>query len=241
MIQFIVIFLLSLFSQVATFPADVIETGPLVSTSVPSSSFNGTATLDKVTPDDAYYNGSWQNDNNQECNWATKYMPYVNSECTEYCEADTYNWGYKYHRLRYHIKLSANGQNPTNWCKMFKARMMYNCGVRSPDFFNCNEGRAPNIDALRVWAYDGSSGKIVQKPGINLRFDFNPWWEPRDAMHDCVGSSIREATCAGTVFINGLRCIPVLFATPNGAEVDESYVPPNPRCLYNHEVPPDST
>lgn len=114
-------------------------------------------------------------------------------------------------------KLSSNGQDPATWCDNFKARMMYNCGVGNPDFFNCNTGRAPESLGLRTWIADTSIGQVVQKIGINLRFDFSPWWQPRDAMHDCVRSAIREATCAGTIFRNGLRCTPTMYISPSGS------------------------
>ncbi|KAI1779816.1 hypothetical protein F4818DRAFT_154370 [Hypoxylon cercidicola] len=170
-----------------------------------------------------------------------KWINTVQSECTEYCVADSYNRGYRYHRLRYHIKLSGNGQDPNKWCDNIINRMQYDCGVKYPDFYNCNSGRAPELPGLRTWAYDGDTGNIVQKTGVNIRFDFNPWWEPRDAEHDCVRSAIREATCGGTIFTNGLRCMPTMWTAPNGApEFDESYVPPASRCLYGSEVPEEA-
>ncbi|KAI1209963.1 uncharacterized protein F4807DRAFT_79950 [Annulohypoxylon truncatum] len=245
--QFAPVALLSLVVQIIAFPAGVVNVD--YSTSTNLSQFNqfltlpnGTIISSNITTNNEHYNENWQYDGTDECKWAMNYMPYVSSECTEYCEADTYNWGYRFHRLRYHIKLSGNGQDPVTWCNNFKARMMYNCAVGQPDFFNCNLGRAPELPALRTWAADTSIGQVVQKPGINLRFDFSPRWEPRDAEHDCVRSAIREATCAGTIFRNGLRCIPTMYIAPDGApEFDESFVPPATRCLYNSEVPLEAT
>ncbi|KAI2467242.1 hypothetical protein F4781DRAFT_322904 [Annulohypoxylon bovei var. microspora] len=241
-----VVILLSLVLQVVAFPAGITDVGYSTSTNLseygqPITSPNGTIIFRNTTVGDERYNENWQYEGTDECKWASKYMPYVSSECTEYCEADTYNWGYRFHRLRYHIKLSGNGQDPATWCDNFKARMMYNCAVGQPDFFNCNSGRAPELLVLRTWVFDGSNGQIVQKTGINLRFDFSPWWETRDAEHDCVKSAIREATCAGAIFRNGLRCMPTMYVAPSGApEFDESFVQPT-RCMYNSEVPSEAT
>ncbi|KAI1408858.1 hypothetical protein F5Y13DRAFT_98881 [Hypoxylon sp. FL1857] len=243
MAQLIILVLLLLISQITAVPAGVTD---VASSSIgnlpqPTVSSNGTTISKNMTMTDERYNAGWQYDDAAECLWALKYIPFVSSECTEYCEADSYDRGYKFHRLRYHIKLSGNGQDPNSWCDNFKIRMMYNCAVGKPDFFDCNTGRAPELPGLFTWAYDGYSGEIVQKPGVNLRFDFSPWWEPRDAEHDCVRSAIREATCAGTVFVNGLRCIPTMYKAPDGApEFDESFVAPT-RCMYNSEVPPEAT
>ncbi|KAI0117150.1 hypothetical protein F4814DRAFT_448155 [Daldinia grandis] len=229
--SFLILTLLFLGSQTAVYPAVATSVGISNLTFLddgvwPTNLPNGTVVFNNVTKGDER---------------VMDYLPVVNSECTEYCEADTYNWGKKYHRLRYHIKLSGNGQDPHVWCDNFKARMMHNCAVREPDFFNCNTGRAPALPGLDSWA--ATPAGVVTMPGINLRFDFSPDWNPRDAQHDCVGSAIREATCAGTVFTNGLRCIPVLYKSLNAgaAEFDESYVPPNSRCLYNYEVPEEAT
>ncbi|KAI1761380.1 hypothetical protein GGR53DRAFT_505880 [Hypoxylon sp. FL1150] len=95
--------------------------------------------------------------------------------------------------------------------------MQSDCNAPYPDFLNCNSGRAPFLHELGSWIWDGDTGKIVWKPGLNLRFDFSPWWESRDAMHDCVRSAIREATCDGTIFTNGLHCIPVLWRNQPGS------------------------
>ncbi|KAL7628841.1 hypothetical protein AAE478_000356 [Parahypoxylon ruwenzoriense] len=203
---------------------------------------NGIALWTNMTINDERFNKNWQFDNPDECDWALKWIPYVSSECTEYCEADTWNLGFSYHRLRYHIKLSGNGQDPDTWCENIRVRMMINCAVRPPDFWNCNSGpRAPELPGLRTWAIDGSIGQVVQKPGINIRFDFSPWWEELDAEHECVKNAIRDATCAGTIFRNGLRCIPTMYTVPPGSlEFDESPVAPT-RCMFNSEVPPEAT
>ncbi|KAI1381681.1 hypothetical protein F4677DRAFT_399347 [Hypoxylon crocopeplum] len=249
MMLFLGIVLMALVSQAVAVPAGLVEVGFSTPTNSsgdaqPTTSPDGTVIFGNATINDERYNENWQYDGTDECSWALKYIPFVSSECTEYCEADTYNWGYRFHRLRYHVKLSGNGQDPNTWCDNFKARMMHNCAVGKPDFFNCNSGRAPELPGLRTWAVDGSTGKVVQKPGVNLRFDFNPWWEPRDAEHDCVRSAIREATCAGAVFTNGLRCIPTMYTVPDTIQVtpdfDESFVPPT-GCLYNSEVPSEAT
>ncbi|KAI0890394.1 uncharacterized protein GGS22DRAFT_150784 [Annulohypoxylon maeteangense] len=244
--QFIIVIFLSLVSHIVAFQAEA--AGVDYSTSANISQYsqliplaNGT-TFSKNTTGDDLYHDNWQYEGTDECKWALNYIPYVSSECTEYCEADTYGWGYRFHRLRFHIKLSGNGQEPANWCAMFKARMMYNCAVGAPDFFHCNFGRAPELPSLRTWAADSSTGQVVQKEGLNLRFDFSPAWNPRDAEHDCVRTAIREATCGGTIFRNGLHCIPTMYLAPDGAtEFDEGYVPPASRCLFNSEVPPEAT
>ncbi|KAI1088442.1 hypothetical protein F5B19DRAFT_425857 [Rostrohypoxylon terebratum] len=244
--QFIITVLLSQILWVVAIPAGAADVEYSISTNVTHYTryrtlANGTTISENATIHDGRFSENWQY-NDTECKWVMSYMPYMSSECTEYCEADSYNWGYRYHRLRYHIKLSANGQDVATWCNNFKARMMYNCGVGNPDFFNCNSGRAQEWLGLRTWIVDASIGQVVQKIGINLRFDFSPWWQPRDAMHDCVRSAIREATCAGTIFRSGLRCIPTMYISPSGSpEFDESYVPPASRCLYNSEVPPEAT
>ncbi|OTB14300.1 hypothetical protein K445DRAFT_376993 [Daldinia sp. EC12] len=248
MMFLLIVLLLSLISQTGAIPAagtnDSLSTLPSLTsltdgvqlTTLP----NGTVIFENVTAGDERFNEHWQYANNDECQWVMTYIPVVSSECTEYCEADSYNWGHKYHRLRYHIKLSGNGQHPQSWCDNFKARMMRNCAVSRPDFFDCNTGRAPTQPGLDSWA--ATPVGVVVMPGVNLRFDFNPDWNPRDAQHDCVRSAIRDATCAGTTFANGLRCIPVLYKSPNAgaSEFDESYVPPYPRCLYNSEVPEEA-
>ncbi|KAI1802760.1 hypothetical protein F4811DRAFT_554487 [Daldinia bambusicola] len=242
--SFLVIFLLSLLSQAAA--ALMIGTNTSLSNTPSLDDVqltilpNGTLIFSNVPVGDERFNEHWQYDNADECNYVLTYFRVVSSECTEYCEADSYNWGHRYHRLRYHIKLSGNGQSPESWCDNFKARMMRNCAVGQPDFFNCNTGRAPAQPGLDSWA--ATPVGVVVAPGVNLRFDFNPDWNPRDAQHDCVRSAIREATCAGTIFTNGLRCMPVLYKSPNAgaAEFDESYVPPYPRCLYNSEVPEEA-
>ncbi|KAI2618923.1 hypothetical protein GGR54DRAFT_630985 [Hypoxylon sp. NC1633] len=266
MIQLICIVLVSFISKAATVPTGVVDVGssalsnPSQGDQPSLSSPNGTFIFDNETIGDYMANGQWDGD---ECKWVMKYIPFVSSECTEYCEADTYNWGFQYHRLRYHIKLSGNGQKPDLWCLLFNLRMKTNCARGQPDFFECNVGRAQEYDGLRTWAVDGDTGKVVQRSGINIRFDFSPDWESRDAEHDCVRTAIREATCAGTVFTNGLRCIPTLYTAPSNAvskkeslfkrqttsnyvnhsqpEFDESYVPPASRCMYNSEVPPEAT
>ncbi|KAI1462006.1 hypothetical protein F4805DRAFT_190723 [Annulohypoxylon moriforme] len=256
MMKCIIVAFLSLALQVVAFSAGVANidhsTPVATRTSTPFTDLsqysqrititNGTTFSKNITLGDDIYNDNWQYGGNDECKWATTYIPYVSSECTEYCEADSYGWGHRFHRLRFHIKLSANGQDPDRWCMMFKARVMNNCAVGLPDFFHCNFGRAPELKSLRTWAADSSIGEVVQTVGVNLRFDFNPDWNPRDAEHDCVGSAIREATCDGTIFRNGLHCIPTMHLAPDGAsEFDDSYVAPASRCLYNSEVPPEAT
>ncbi|OTA93528.1 hypothetical protein M434DRAFT_11589 [Hypoxylon sp. CO27-5] len=246
MTQLIVLILLLLVSHITTTPVGVIDAsfsalGNLSNPDQYTPLVNSTIIFKNTTSDDERNNDNWQYNDPAKCWWPLQYIPFVSSECTEYCEADSYNRGYRFHRLRYHIKLSGNGQDPNVWCDNFKARMMYDCGVGKPDFFDCNTGRAPVLPGLSTWAYDGDTGQIVQKPGVNLRFDFSPWWEPRDAEHDCVRSAIREATCAGTIFTNGLRCIPTTYKAPDRApEFDESFVAPT-RCMYNSEVPPEAT
>ncbi|KAI0843108.1 hypothetical protein F5Y06DRAFT_256928 [Hypoxylon sp. FL0890] len=242
MAQLILLVLLLLISQITAVPAGVIDASfSAAKSDHPTTLSNGTTAFENTTINDDRFTENWQYNDADECKWALAYIPFVSSECTEYCEADSYNRGYRFHRLRYHIKLSGNGQDPNIWCDNFKARMMYDCGVGKPDFFDCNTGRAPPLQGLFTWAFDGYTGSIIQKPGVNLRFDFSPWWEPRDAEHDCVRSAIREATCAGTVFTNGLRCIPTMYKAPDGApELDESFVEPT-RCMYNSEVPPEAT
>ncbi|KAF3055824.1 hypothetical protein GL218_07006 [Daldinia childiae] len=246
MMSSLILILLSFISQAAAYPTADTNAGISNLTSLadgiwPTNLPNGTVVFNNVTAGDERFNEHWQYDNSDECKWAMSYIPFVSSECTEYCDADTYNWGKQYHRLRYHIRLSGNGQDPHLWCDNFRVRMMRDCAVRKPDFFNCNTGRAPASPMLDSWA--ATPAGVVKATGINLRFDFSPYWNSRDAQHDCVRSAIREATCAGTVFTNGLRCIPVLYKSPNAgtAEFDESYVPPNPRCLYTYEVPEEST
>ncbi|KAI0136094.1 hypothetical protein F4776DRAFT_663944 [Hypoxylon sp. NC0597] len=86
---------------------------------------NGTIIIKNTTSDDERSNGNWQYDDPAQCWWPSQYIPFVSSECTEYCEADSYDRGYRFHRLRYHIKLSGNGQDPNTWCDNFKARMMF--------------------------------------------------------------------------------------------------------------------
>ncbi|KAI1142957.1 hypothetical protein F5Y05DRAFT_137520 [Hypoxylon sp. FL0543] len=197
MAQLIVLLLLFLISQTIAVPAGIIDVGFSTTESLPKDNqsttlLNGTIISVNTTINDERDTENWQYNDPDVCAWSLKYIPFVNSECTEYCEADTYNDGYRFHRLRYHIKLSGNGQDPNTWCDNFKNRMMYDCGVGNPDFFDCNTGRAPELPGLSTWAYDGDTGNIVQKPGVNLRFDFSPWWELRDAEHDCVRSAIRE-------------------------------------------------
>ncbi|KAI2633626.1 hypothetical protein GGS26DRAFT_53922 [Hypomontagnella submonticulosa] len=247
MIRFLV-FLLLLTSGVVSFPAEVAGVGFSALTNVSehvssmTSPSNGTAIVNNSTVIDERFNEHWQYNDKHVCPWARKYIQTISSECSEYCEADSYYWGYQFHRLRYHIKISANGQDPKAWCDNFKARMMTNCWAGEPDFFNCNTGRAPELTELRVWVSDGTTGKMTKKTGINLRFDFNPWWEPRDAMHDCVTSAIREATCADMVFDNGLRCIPTMYESPQGAsEFGDQSVPPSDKCWYNADVPQEAT
>ncbi|KAI0378804.1 hypothetical protein F5Y04DRAFT_140694 [Hypomontagnella monticulosa] len=248
MIQFLVFFLL-LASGVIGFPAEVPGTDFSAHANVTEDSYsmisplNGTVMVNNSTIVDERFNKDWQYDDKNECPWARKYIYSVSSECSEYCEADTYNWGYRFHRLRYHIKISANGQDPKKWCQNFKARMMANCAVGEPDFFDCNTRRAPELTELRVWANDGQTGRMVKKTGMNLRFDFNPWWEPRDAEHACVTSAIRESICAGIVFSNGLRCIPTLYQDPRNQrrpEFGDKPVPPSNKCWYNSQVPEEA-
>ncbi|KAI1500080.1 hypothetical protein F5X99DRAFT_410401 [Biscogniauxia marginata] len=180
----------------------------------------------------ANHKGPWQY-NDLECRWSENWMPGISTECTEWCDIDDRN-----KRLRYHIMISGNGQDPDIWCQNFKMRMKFNCGVHDPDFWNCNGGsRAPEMESLRSWAIDGWAHKAVQVRGVNLRFDFGSGWNPRDAQHDCVRTAIKESTCAGAVWYNGNRCIPVNYVADDNADPqDESFVPPE-GCHHSWEVP----
>ncbi|XXG94481.1 Dihydrodipicolinate synthase [Hypoxylon texense] len=236
MILVFITLLLSALLQVAALPAGVADVGFHA-----WDALNGTAVNSNITANDSIYNKVWQYNDADTCFWSSRWISTVESECTEYCEADSYDWGYRYHRLRYHIKLTGNGQDPKTWCDNIIKRVQVNCQVRYPDFYNCNYGRSPELPVLRTWAFDGDTGKIVQKTGANIRFDFNPWWDPKDNEHECVKKAIREGTCDDTIFSNGLRCIPTLWKAPNGSpEFDETFVPPSPRCFYNAEVPEEA-
>ncbi|OTA99554.1 hypothetical protein M426DRAFT_254700 [Hypoxylon sp. CI-4A] len=221
--RFLIVFLFALISQAVALSAGIIDINSssitnLSQNALPTASLlNRTVASGNVTLDDPRFKKNWHY-NDDECKWVIANIPYVNSECTEYCEADTYDRGYYWHHLKYHIKITGNGQDTAKWCDNFKARMMSNCAVEEPAIWSCNSGPlAPEAPELRIWAIDQWASKVVQKPGINIRFDFSPKWEPRDAEHDCVSAAIREATCEGTVFSNGLRCIPTLWRAPDGA------------------------
>ncbi|KAI1323251.1 hypothetical protein F5Y16DRAFT_403659 [Xylariaceae sp. FL0255] len=180
--------------------------------------------------------GPWQY-NGEECYWVDQWLPTTSVSCTEYCDASVANTPQA--RLRYHIVMQANGQDPVAWCNMFKARMKYNCQAPEPDFFDCNYGQAPENPGLRTWALDGWRRETSQHIGVNLRFDFAGSW-PSDAGHACVSKSINESTCAFTYQLFGTRCLPVLWQADYYAPLqDETPVPPQD-CLYNSQVPLDS-
>ncbi|KAI1637945.1 hypothetical protein F4809DRAFT_660423 [Biscogniauxia mediterranea] len=167
-----------------------------------------------------HFKGPWQY-NDLECRWVDNFLPAVSTECTEWCDVDE-----KYNRLRYHITLTGTGQDPDVWCQNFRIRVKFNCGFGELDFFKCNQGpQAPEEEGLRSWVADAWSQSSIQVPGVNLRFDFWGNWARRDAtlnlqllkQHDCVRTAMREATCQNVQWLNGNRCIPVNYRTPEYA------------------------
>ncbi|RYP64025.1 hypothetical protein DL769_006805 [Monosporascus sp. CRB-8-3] len=100
--------------------------------------------------------------------------------------------------------------------------------------------RAPTDPDLGVYIINGWTKKVEYHDGINIRFDWWGWWEPRDAMHDCVASAIRMGTCRNVNFANGLHCIPVLYLEPkDGLEYHDQFVAPE-GCHWASEVPKGS-
>ncbi|OTA69368.1 hypothetical protein K449DRAFT_428816 [Hypoxylon sp. EC38] len=83
------------------------------------------------------------------------------TDCATICESQHTSMHRRGFTLIFSIncprKLSGNGQDPNVWCDNFKARMMYDCGVGKPDFFDCNTGRAPVLPGLSTWTYDGDT------------------------------------------------------------------------------------
>ncbi|KAI1172794.1 hypothetical protein F4777DRAFT_560186 [Nemania sp. FL0916] len=172
----------------------------------------------------------------EECIWVRQFYPISATTCTEYCMAGKTG---QQQRLRYHIMMTGNGQDPEIWCEYFKGRVQYRCGVPEPDFFNCNTGAAPFDAGLDTYAYDNWAGKTVTSHGVNLRVDFHGNWNA-DNNHECVAQTIKDITCRGVQQRLGLRCLPVNWrAAIDSDDEDETPVPPV-GCLQDSEVPPSS-
>ncbi len=119
--------------------------------------------------------------------------------------------------------MTGTGANPAEWCEALHTAIDLACGWTRP-FWQCNDGgdgsRARVDPDLGVYLANGWTGNVEFHDGINARFDWWGWWEPRDAMHDCVAEAIRLSTCRGVDFAGGLRCIPVLYAEPDSGVSD---------------------
>ncbi|RYP74985.1 hypothetical protein DL771_002633 [Monosporascus sp. 5C6A] len=101
--------------------------------------------------------------NMRGCDVAEAWMPSTMAECTEWCDLKDSGWN---NILRYHVRLTGTGVNP-------------------------DDCRAPTDPDLGVYVINGWTKNVGYQDGINIRFDWWGWWEPRDAMHDCVASAIR--------------------------------------------------
>ncbi|RYP46641.1 hypothetical protein DL768_007186 [Monosporascus sp. mg162] len=207
-------------------------TGPYYSTgSTPISN----ATLDQMGAD-----LELRVQNMRGCDVAEAWMPSTMVECTEWCDLKDSG---RNNVLRYHVRLTGTGVNPDDWCETIHQAIDYHCGWSRP-FFQCNynapDSRAPTDPDLGVYIVNGWTKKVEYHDGINLRFDWWGWWEPRDAMHDCVASAIRMGTCRNVNFANGLHCIPVLCLEPKGGlEYHDQFVAPE-GCHWASEVPEGS-
>ncbi|KAK7750124.1 hypothetical protein SLS62_007992 [Diatrype stigma] len=175
------------------------------------------------------------------CDVARTYQSSLWMECTEWCDLKDYG---KHNVLRYHVRLSGIGADTEQWCDFIHSAIDIECGWKRP-FYQCNyngdDSRARVDPKLGIYLVNGyNDNKVEFHDGVNIRFDWWGWWEPRDAMHDCVAGAIRLATCRGVEFANGRRCIPVLHADPDGsAEFQEGFVKPD-GCHWANEVPEGS-
>lgn len=114
-----------------------------------------------------------------------------------------------------------------DWCDFLHMAVDLECGWTRP-FWQCNysgqDSRAPLDPKLGVYFVNQWTKEIQYADGVNMRFDWWGWWEPRDAMHDCVAGAMRLATCRDVKFVNGRHCIPVLHSEPDGS-VSFCYLP----------------
>ena len=114
--------------------------------------------------------------------------------------------------------MSGTGQEAQGWCETLSRAVDLHCGGHRP-FWHCNwedpTSRAKPDERLGVYLVNTWTDKVEYYVGVNLRFDWWGGWDKTDAMHGCVERAIKDATCQGMEFTNGLHCMPATHIEPD--------------------------